>query len=177
MRDENNKLIIYLISGPLGVGKSTASKELAQKIKQCVLIEGDDLLHMFKGESQPSWEERLSLTWNNILALTRNFIQHDLNVVIDFVVEDELDWFCKHISDLNVSLKYVVLRADKDKIIERLRIRGDIHSLERSLFLMSKMEASPSNERYIYDNTLKQPAETVKDIIDDSVYFIFCQST
>ncbi|WP_374016569.1 hypothetical protein ABU162_20235 [Paenibacillus thiaminolyticus] len=34
--------------------------------------------------------------------MTRNLIQNDFNVVIDFVVEDELDWFCKHISDLQV---------------------------------------------------------------------------
>jgi hypothetical protein len=122
---------------------------------------------MFKGESQPKWEERLSLTWKNILALTRNFIQHNLNVIIDFVVEDELDWFCKQISDLNVRVKYVVLRADKEKLIERLTIRGDIDSLERSLFLLNKMEKSSSNNSYIYDTTLKQPAEIVEEIIND----------
>ncbi|WP_207953406.1 hypothetical protein [Paenibacillus agricola] len=48
------------------------------------------VLDMFNGELQPSWEERLSLTWENILALTRNFIHHNLNVIIDFVVEDDL---------------------------------------------------------------------------------------
>ncbi|SDN70988.1 Cytidylate kinase [Paenibacillus sp. yr247] len=167
MKELSGKHVIYLISGPLGVGKSTISKELAQNVKQCVLIEGDDILHMFKGESHPSWEERLRLTWKNILALTRNFIQHELNVVIDFVVEDELDWFCKHISDLNVRLNYVVLRADKEKLIERLSKRGDIHSLERSLFLLNKMETSPSNNQFIYDTTLKLPAEIVKEIIQN----------
>lgn len=45
-------------------------------------------------------------------------MQHDLYVVINFVVEEELDWFCKHLSDSNVRLKYVVLKADKEKIIE-----------------------------------------------------------
>lgn len=99
----DNNQIVYLISGPLGVGKSTVTKELSEQVTRCVLIEGVVILHMFKGESQPSWDERLQITWKNILDLTRNYIQHGLNVVIDFVVEDELDWFYKQISDLNVS--------------------------------------------------------------------------
>ncbi|TDF89719.1 hypothetical protein E1757_34505 [Paenibacillus piri] len=176
LQDKNKKLI-YLISGPLGVGKSTTSKELARYIKQCVLIEGDKLLHMFKGESQPSWEERLNLTWENILALTRNFIVNDLNVVIDFVVEDELDWFCKQISDLNVELRYIILRADKDKLTERLNMRGDIDSLDRSLFLLNKMESSPSNNQFIYDTTLKQPKEITQDVIDDTRFNVFIDTS
>ncbi|WP_054028809.1 AAA family ATPase [Bacillus sp. FJAT-28004] len=167
MQEISRNNVIYLLSGPLGVGKSTASRELARTVEQCVLIEGDNILHMFKGDSQPTWEERLSLTWKNILALTRNFIQHNLNVIIDFVVEDELDWICNQISDLNVRVKYVVLRADKEKLVERLTLRGDINSLERSLFLLNKMEMSSSNNSYIYDTTFKQPAEIVEEIIND----------
>ncbi|NOU85664.1 AAA family ATPase [Paenibacillus sp. LMG 31460] len=173
MQGKDKKQIIYLISGPIGVGKSTISKELARNVKQCVLIEGDDLLHMFKGELQPSWEERLSLTWENILALTRNFIHHNLNIIIDFVVEDELDWFCKRLSDLNLELKYVVLRADKEKLIERLSNRGDIDSLERSLFLLNKLDLLPSFNQFIYDTTLKQPKEIVEEIISNSSFNVF----
>lgn len=168
LRNENKKKTIFLISGPPGVGKSTTSKILVRSVKQCVLIVGDDINHMFEAGSEPPWEERLRLTWKNILAITRNFIQHDFHVVIDFVVEDELQWFCEEISDLNVILKYVVLRADKEKIIERLSKRGDPHSLERSLFLLNKMEGSSINEQFIYDTTLKQPVEIVEEIINDS---------
>ncbi|WP_208916202.1 AAA family ATPase [Paenibacillus uliginis] len=166
MLDTDKKQIIYLISGPLGVGKSTITKELAEKVTGCVLIEGDVILHMFKGESQPCWDERLEITWKNIVDLTRNYIKHGLNVVIDFVVEDELDWFCKQISDLNVNFKYVVLRADKETIIERLNKRGDIDSLERSLFLLNEMENSSANKNFLYDTIHKQPAEIVRDIIN-----------
>jgi broad-specificity NMP kinase len=176
LQDKRKKLI-YLISGPIGVGKSTTSREIARNMTQCVLIEGDDLLHMFEGESQPAWEEKLILTWKNILALTRNFILNNLNVVIDFVIEDELDWFCKEISDLNVELRYIVLRADKDKLIERLKMRGDIHSLERSLFLLNKMETSPSNNQFMYDTTLKHPNEIAQDIIDGTRYNVYIDTS
>lgn len=167
MQDISRKKVIYLISGPLGVGKSTASRELAGKLDQSVLIEGDHLLHVFKGEPQPAWEERLRLAWLNILAVTRNFIQHHFNVIIDFVVEDELEWFCKQMSDLNVTVNYVILRADKDKLVERLTKRGDIQYLERSLFLLNQIDSSPSNRPYIYETSLKQPSEIVEEIIND----------
>lgn len=128
---------------------------------------------MLNDELSLSWEDRLQLTWKNILALTRNSLQHDLNVVIDFVVEEELDWFCKHLSDLkNVSLKYVVLIADKEKIIERLKIRGDIDSLERSLFLLNKMVSSPSINKFSYDTTLKPPSETVEEVIKSARFYV-----
>jgi broad-specificity NMP kinase len=172
LSDENKKIIIYLVSGPLGVGKSTTSKKLAQNVKNSVLLEGDCILHMFEHRSEASWEDRLSLTWKNILALTRNFIQHDFNVVIDFVVEDELDWFCKQISDLQVTLKYIVLRADKEKLIERLRKRGDYDSLERSLFLLNKLESTPSNKQFMYDTTLRQTEEIVDVIIKDTGFIV-----
>ncbi|WHY79906.1 AAA family ATPase [Neobacillus sp. WH10] len=172
LSNENKKNLIYLVSGPVGVGKSTTSKKLAQTVKNCVLLEGDSILHMFEYGSEASWEERLSLTWENILTITRNFIQNNFNVVIDFVVEDELDWFCKHISDLQVTLKYIVLRADKEKLIERIHMRGDNDSIERSLFLLNKLESTPSNQQFIFDTTLKHTAEIVDVIINDTGFIV-----
>ncbi len=34
---------LYFITGPAGVGKSTVSKKLANKLIKSVLIEGDDI--------------------------------------------------------------------------------------------------------------------------------------
>lgn len=172
MSNENKKNVIYLVSGPVGVGKSTTSKKLAQMVKKCVLLEGDSILNMFEYGSETSWEERLSLTWENIVILTRNLIQNDFNVVIDFVVEDELDWFCKHISDLQVTLKYIVMRAGKEKLIERIRMRGDIESIERSLFLLNKLESTPSNQQFLFDTTLRNSTEIVDAIINDTGFIV-----
>jgi broad-specificity NMP kinase len=163
---------IYLISGPLGVGKSTTSKELARIVQQSVLISGDHLLHMLKEEAP--WAERLSITWINILALTRNFIQHGYHVIIDFVVEGELEWFCRQALDLNAGVKYVVLRADKEIITERLHKRGDPESLERSLFLLNQMEKTPFNKPFMYDTAHKQPEEIAVDIVNDPRTLTYC---
>ncbi|SFS72744.1 AAA family ATPase [Paenibacillus sp. BC26] len=170
--NQGNRSVIYLISGPLGVGKSTTSQELARKVGLCVLIEGDHLLHLLKDELPLSWEEKLRLTWDNILALTKNLIRNHISIVIDFVVEDEFDWFCEQLADLNVDLKYMVLLADQETIVERLTMRGDLDSLERSLYLLNKMEQTPSVIRFGYNTTGSRPTETADEILVNSRYHV-----
>ncbi|MEH7380542.1 AAA family ATPase [Bacillus sp. JJ1533] len=169
---QKEKNVIYLVSGPVGVGKSTTSKKLAQSVKNCVLLEGDFILNMFDYGAEASWEERLRLSWEYILTLTRSLIQKKFNIVIDFVVEDELDWFCEQISDLPVTLKYIVLRADKVKLIERINKRGDIELIDRSLFLLNKLETTPSNQPFLLDTTLKSTEEIVDVIMSHDEFTI-----
>ncbi|KQX50206.1 AAA family ATPase [Paenibacillus sp. Root444D2] len=163
---------VYLISGPLGVGKSTVSKTLANAMHQCALIEGDLLLHVYRGGTEPPWEERLRLAWLNIAAVTRNFLLDGLDVVIDFVVEDELQWFFDQLSDLETTLHYVVLYAEANTLTARLHQRGDAQYIHRSLFLRNKLMASPTNEPFLLDTDNKQPVELAEEIINNSRFRI-----
>jgi 2-phosphoglycerate kinase len=163
MNKQTNRSI-YIISGPYGVGKSTIAQELAQRMEKVALIEGDLMKLMFGGKEQSPWEEQLSIIWENILCLTKNFIENNMNVIIDYVVESELEWFYKHISKLNANIYYVVLRADEDIIIKRLSKRGDVYLIEGSLYLLDKIEKLLSNEKYLYDTTNKQPVEIINDL-------------
>ncbi|WP_274650999.1 AAA family ATPase [Paenibacillus humicola] len=172
MNDSQNT--IFLISGPLGVGKSTTSKLLAQKIQSCVRIEGDIFLHMVRDDLHLDWEQRLRLAWDNLLALTRNFVRRGLNVVIDLVVEDELNWFCEGVSDLDAKVNYAVLTADRETIVKRLTQRGDIDSLDRSLFLLDKLGNAPENGRFIIDTTSKLPEETADLLLTNADFFRVC---
>lgn len=159
---------VYLISGPLGVGKSSVSKTLAKAMKQCALIEGDLLLHIYRGEIEPPWDERLRLAWLNIAAVTRNLIREGLDVVIDFVVEDELPWFYDQLSDLDATLHYVVLHAEEDTLAARLNQRGDAQYIQRSLFLRNKLMVSPANEPFLLDADRKRPDELAEEIVKDA---------
>ncbi|MBB3112708.1 cytidylate kinase [Paenibacillus phyllosphaerae] len=170
MTFDKNSVNVYLISGPLGVGKSTVSKNLAGAMKQGVLIEGDLLLHVYRGETEPPWEERLRLAWLNITAVTRNFVLNGLDVVIDFVVEDELEWFSEQLSDLEVVLRYVVLYAEPDTLANRLHQRGDAQYLHRSLFLRNKLMASSTNEPYLLDTENRKPDELAETILTNSKF-------
>lgn len=79
--------IIYIISGPAGVGKSTTTKGLAKQFSQSAYIKGDLINHMVVGGYLPPWksEESLSLVWENIADLSVNFVQAKKNVIIDYV--------------------------------------------------------------------------------------------
>lgn len=69
-------------------------------------------------------------------------------------------------------MKYVVLRADEEILMERLNNRGDQYLIERSLFLLNKLENAPANTPYMYDTTHKQPAEVLKDIINHPNFYV-----
>ncbi|MDM5340571.1 AAA family ATPase [Fictibacillus enclensis] len=155
---------IYIFSGPCGVGKSTITKMLAESLEKVVLIQGDDIHSMFVGRDQPSWGDQLSIVWQNTLSITRNFLDHGLNIVLDYVVEDELEWFCRELSGYDVELYYIVLRADEDVLVQRLQERGDVNLIDRSLFLLNQLENDPANRTYLYDTTNKTPKEILEDL-------------
>ncbi|ULL16596.1 hypothetical protein DVH26_20395 [Paenibacillus sp. H1-7] len=163
---------IYVISGPLGVGKSTVSKSLADGMNQCALIEGDLLLHVYRGENEPPWEERLRLAWLNITAVTRNLLRHELNVIIDFVVEDELQWLYDQLTDLDATIHYVVLHAEPETLAARLNQRGDAQYIQRSLFLRNKLMTSPTNKPFLLDANCKRPEELAEEIVNDAKFRI-----
>jgi predicted ATPase len=121
MEQKSASCDVYILSGPCGAGKSTTARELANQIAAGVLIEGDVIHAMLQHNVDLTWEERLALNWMNLLSLTRNFVQKKLNVVIDYVVEDDLDWFVDQLSDMNVQIRYAVLTTEEEKSSYRPR--------------------------------------------------------
>ncbi|MDO3412240.1 hypothetical protein QWJ34_20925 [Saccharibacillus sp. CPCC 101409] len=101
------------------------------------------------------WEKRPQITWDNLLALTRNFFKNGHGVVIDFVVEDELPWIREkfRFAELGAEVRYVVLEADTKRIIRQLERRGDPESFERSLFLRDKLRQEPLNAGFFLDTS------------------------
>lgn len=152
---------IYIISGPYGVGKSTVSKELANKMERVALIEGDQIKLMLKGKNLPLWEEYLTIIWQNIISLTQNYIENNINVIIDYAFESEMEWFYTKISELNVKIHYIVLRADEEILIKRLKKRGDLYLIEGSLSLLNKLEQALPSKNYLFDTTHIQPDEII----------------
>lgn len=47
---------LYILTGPAGVGKSTISKGIAERLEKSVLLEGDDFYHQVVGGYKEAWK-------------------------------------------------------------------------------------------------------------------------
>jgi broad-specificity NMP kinase len=156
---------IYLISGPLGVGKSTVSKALHKKIAGSALLVGDDLYNL-EEDNDLEWEEKLQEGWKRVLAATEKMLKDNEVVIIDFVVEDELPWFMNSLSSYDLQFKYVVLLADKETILERLEKRGELKYKDRSMVLLEQLSKDTFNKGFILDTTDKEVDSIATEILN-----------
>ncbi len=173
---------IICISGPCGCGKTTLADcyahYLARRDRQRVyVIHGDDF-HQgviepeeqdgFWAEGLPAdplrWEDILRFNWGCILETARRALGQGMDVVIDYVVEDELPLLRKLSAEAPAELYYIVLTAEAEAIAARIRGRGDPEMIERALFLKRKLEGLPENEGHLFDNTHQTAAQAAEAI-------------
>jgi len=163
---------VYVLSGPAGVGKSTTSKELVKKLNRSAYISGDSISHMHVNGREKPWEskEELSLIWNNILSLTRNFITYGNDVVVDYVAfSQEANWLRENLKDLNVDVIYVVLWTDNETLIKRDNMRKPMYRMgERCLILINEFLKSGLDEKHIFD-TSKMTTEDIDFVIEQII--------
>ena len=134
---------IILISGACGCGKTTFADAYArhlvrQEHKTVYLIHGDDFHRGFiepedKGDffvdgqasDQVLWEDILRFNWDCIIATAGRALRQGTDVVIDYVVEDGLPRVKELAEEHQTELYYIVLTADAEEIMRRIRERGD----------------------------------------------------
>lgn len=163
---------VYLFSGPCGCGKTTLSNAWAKKLvnegkrNQVYVIHGDDFHAGFvetdyKGvsfvdgqASDPlAWEEILKFNWECILDTAGRALARRLDVVVDYVVEEELFLVRQLAEKYGARLYYVVLTADEECLRRRIAGRGDVEMTERALFLKNKLDHMDENQGHLFDNT------------------------
>lgn len=157
---------IYVFSGPCGCGKSTLTNRYARHLvqhtdrNQVYVIHGDDFHRGFAetdrrvGPACPGfqyWADILSFNWECIVDVAQKALNRGLDVLIDYVVEDELPLLTDLARRNNAQLFFVILTAAEDELRQRLTGRGDPELIDRSLFLKSKLESTPEFLPYLYD--------------------------
>ena len=174
---------IIFVSGACGSGKSTFADAYAKHLvrehhRTCYVIHGDDFHQGFvepedkgsffvngQASDQVLWEDILRFNWDCIIATAQRALQQNLDVVIDYVIEDELPRVRELAAKCHASLYYIVLTADAEEIERRIRNRGDADMIERALFLRNKLETMPENQGHLYNNTGKTTDETIREIV------------
>lgn len=156
---------IYVFSGPCGCGKSTLTKRYAQHLvdtdrNQVYILHGDDFHEGFVetdrrvGPNCPGfqyWADILEFNWQCMLDVAQKALDRGLDVLIDYVVEDELPRLTALAEKNGAKLYYIVLTATEAELTERLTKRGNPELIERSLFLKAKLDAAPENQSHLYN--------------------------
>lgn len=182
---------IYMISGPCGCGKSTLTDAYAEYLVKAekrtyvYVIHGDVFHQGFVGmyekdafcvelqETDPlAWTQVLKFNWECIVDVAGKALKRGLDVVIDYVVEDELPLLQKLAKEYDAKLYYLVLTASEEAITKRLQVRGDDELIERGIFLKKKFDSLPENQGHLYDNTGKTVEEEVAEISKDMENFL-----
>lgn len=161
---------VYILSGTLGVGKTTVASILLNKVKPASLLHIDDITLVYK-KSDLGWEDSLALAWSDILHnIDKSSEYINSPFIVDCVVDDGEEKYLDELSRSN-KVYYFQLIANEDTLKARLSKRGDIHMLERQLEVLDLIRNNPIKLSHSLDTTSMSPEEVANYIIKNKDKF------
>ena len=164
---------LYIITGPSGVGKSTISREIANRKSKSALIEGDEIYHQVVGGYVQAWKEgnHLDIFWKVCINTIKIYLENGYDVVFNYIISpEEIEILRKEFN--NYTIKFVVLIVDEKTIVLRDKERPeDCQMKERCIVLLNKFKDRNYNSNNVLDTTNLNIDETVK-IIENNNQFI-----
>lgn len=116
---------LYLIGGPMGVGKTTVCQILKRQLPDCVFLDGD---WCWDADPFRVTEETKAMVLRNICAVLNNFLACSAyrNVVFCWVLHEQaiLDEILAHLETGGVRVLCVSLLCPAHELVRRLQ--GDI---------------------------------------------------
>lgn len=165
IKTEGNMAKLYVITGPSGVGKSVTTSKLAEKLGKCAILEGDEIYHQVYGAEKP-WLEgnHLDVMWKNILDLSRNYLDADIDVVFNYIISD------KSLEKIKTTLAkyeihFVVLMANLDTILKRDEERDEDCQTHRAEVHLNKIKEYGFDEKFMLNTENKSIEEIADEIL------------
>lgn len=165
---------LYIITGPAGVGKSTISKTIANKMEKSVLIEGDEIYHQVIGGYISAWKEgnHLDIFWKICIDMINTYLENQYDVIFNYIVNPDNLEMLKH-TFINYNIRFVVLITNEDEILKRDALRTqDCQMKNRCIELLENFKRKDFDKRFYLDSTNLTIEETSKEIEDNNQYLI-----
>lgn len=165
---------LYIITGPSGVGKSTISRGIAERLKKSVLLEGDDFYHQVVGGYVQAWKpgNHLDVFWKVCVDTINNYLNAGYDVVFNYIISKEKFLELKNIFE-KIELKFVVLLVDREIILKRDKERPDEFQMkDRCFVLLNDFLNYNYDEKYILYTDKLTINQTIDEIINNKKYLV-----
>lgn len=160
---------LYMIAGPMGVGKTAVSRELQKRLPNCVFLDGD-----WCWDSSPFLvtEETKAVVLDNICHMLNNFLRCSAyeNIVFCWVMHEQeiIDAILERLDAEGAEVTVCALVCKEETLIERLR--RDIEAGKRSEDVISRaverLARYPELDVMKLDTTEMTPVQTAEKIIN-----------
>ncbi len=126
---------VYLIGGPMGIGKSTICNQLNQDLDHSVFLDGDWCWNM---DPFVVNQDTKNMVLNNITHCLNNFIHTPgiENIIFCWVMhkQDIIDKIIQKLDTEGVDIHLISLICEKEELIKRMLIdRRDNQTIRKSL--------------------------------------------
>lgn len=126
---------VYLIGGPMGIGKSTICNQLNQDLDHSVFLDGDWCWNM---DPFIVNQDTKNMVLNNITHCLNNFIHTPgiENIIFCWVMhkQDIIDQIIQKLDTEGVDIHLISLICEKEELIKRMLIdRRDNQTIRKSL--------------------------------------------
>ena len=165
---------LYIITGPSGVGKSTISRGIAERLKKSVLLEEDDFYHQVVGGYVQAWKpgNHLDVFWKVCVDTINNYLNAGYDVVFNYIISKEKFLELKNIFE-KIELKFVVLLVDREIILKRDKERPDEFQMkDRCFVLLNDFLNNKYDEKYILYTDKLTINQTIDEIINNKKYLV-----
>ena len=162
--------MLYIITGPAGVGKSTISKRLATLKEKSVLIEGDDIYGQVIGSYVSAWKDgnHLDVFWKVCLDMINTYLENGYDVVFNYIVTPDV---LKKIKERFSRFKFVILITDEDELLKRDLLRPeDCRMRERCVVLLNNFKNNNYDKDYMLDITKLSVDEVIEHLEKDDKF-------
>ena len=160
------KVPVLLLTGPIGVGKSTVADEVALQLlaagRAYALIEIDWLSVCNPRPSEDRWNDRLA--WKNLGDIWPNYVAAGADrLILPYTVENPSDYAPLAEAVPGAALTVVRLRAKVETLLARVTYR-ELGSLREPFLERSRWHARIMEERRIGDLVVDTDEREVGDI-------------